>query len=287
MAVRKAGRFRSAPRDLPRKPKRPPHPSAQLAEERREPIIPLNELLVGRQAVREALRARRALNRIWIQEGAEGGQGSLKEIVALAQAQAVPMARVPRRRLDQLAMQLAHQGVVAQVSPVAALPWEELWEQLQSQEEAFLLLLDRVQDPQNLGAILRVADGAGAAGVVVPERGSAGLTAAVAKASAGAVAWVPVARVTNLVAVIERLQQAGYFVFAATQDGERLYYDVDWRGKVALVVGSEGKGVRPLVRARCDQTVRIPMAGKLQSLNAATAAAVVAFEALRQRRQGQ
>jgi 23S rRNA (guanosine2251-2'-O)-methyltransferase len=277
MAVRKAGRFRSAPRDLPRKPKRPPHPSAQLAEERRVPIIPLNELLVGRQAVREALRARRALNRIWIQEGAEGGQGSLKEIVALAQAQAVPMARVPRRRLDQLAMQLAHQGVVAQVSPVAALPWEEV----------FLLLLDRVQDPQNLGAILRVADGAGAAGVVVPERGSAGLTAAVAKASAGAVAWVPVARVTNLVAVIERLQQAGYFVFAATQDGERLYYDVDWRGKVALVVGSEGKGVRPLVRARCDQTVRIPMAGKLQSLNAATAAAVVAFEALRQRRQGQ
>lgn len=286
MAVRKAGRFRSAPRDLRRKPKGPPTPATRRAEERREPIIPLSELLVGRQAVREALRARRALNRIWIQEGAEGGQGSLREIVALAQAQAVPMARVPRRRLDQLAMQLSHQGVVAQVSPVATRSWEELWDQLETQEEAFLLLLDRVQDPQNLGAILRVADGAGAAGVVIPERGSAGITAAVAKASAGAVAWVPVARVTNLVAVIERLQQAGYFVFAATQDGERLYYEVDWRGKVALVVGSEGKGVRPLVRARCDQTVRIPMVGKLQSLNAAAAAAVVAFEALRQRHHG-
>lgn len=283
MAVRRAGRFRSAPRDLPRKPRGSSHPATKAVEERREPTIPLSELLVGRQAVREALRAHRALNRIWIQEGAEGVQGSLKEIVALAQAQAVPMARVPRRRLDQLAAQLAHQGVVAQLSPVATLSWEGLWEQLETQEEAFLLLLDRVQDPQNLGAILRVADGAGAAGVVIPERGSAGITAAVAKASAGAVSWVPVARVTNLVSVIEKLQQAGYFVFAATQDGERLYYDVDWRGKVALVVGSEGKGVRPLVRARCDQTVRIPMVGKLQSLNAATAAAVVAFEALRQR----
>lgn len=231
--------------------------------------------------MREVLRAGRPVARIWLQAGP--ARGSLGEIAGLARERGVPVVEVPRAHLDRLTAGAVHQGVVAQVAAAPTWTWDRLEAHLTEVSEPFLLLLDRVQDPQNLGAILRVAEAAGADGVVIPQRGAPGLTGAVAKAAAGAAEWIPVARVANLAATVQALQRWGFFVFAAVPDGERAYFEVDWRGPVAVVIGGEGTGVRPLVVARCDGTVRIPMAGKVASLNAAAAAAVIAFEVRRQR----
>lgn len=242
-------------------------------------------LLIGRNPVREALRASRPIARLWVQDGEV--EGSLREIMRLAHEQHIPLSAVPRTRLDMMAGSGGHQGVVAAVSIKPMLELEELEPIIKgATAPPFILLLDGVQDPQNLGAILRVANASGALAVVIPQRGQVGLTATVAKASAGAIEYVPVVRVVNLSQAVEVLKSWGVFIYAADPLADTSYTSVDWRGAVGIVIGGEGNGVRPLVMKRCDGTVSLPMVGSVASLNAATAAAVLSFEVLRQRMAG-
>ncbi len=242
-------------------------------------------LIVGRHPLVEALRNGRPLTKIWIQGGVSR-EGSLREIVRLAREAHIPIVDTPKERLDAMTAGLgAHQGVVAAGSSHPILSLDELLSRFGPYDQPMLLLLDGIQDPHNLGAVLRVAEAAGVGGVIIPERGAVGLTPVVDKSSAGAIEYVPVARVINLVRAIETLQAEEFFVFAADPDGSMRYTQVDWHGRVALVIGSEGNGVRPLIKARCDGLLSIPMAGRIQSLNASTAAAAIVFEMVRQRTQ--
>ncbi len=193
-------------------------------------------------------------------------------------ADGVPVKKVPRARVEELARGGVHQGVVARVEPY---PYSGL-EEIVSVPEPLVLVLDGVTDPRNLGAVLRAADGAGASGVVIPKDRAVGVTAAAVKASAGASEHVPVARETNLRRAIDRIKEAGVWVYAA-EVGGTVYTGLDLSGPVALVLGSEGRGVRRLVREGCDGAVSIPMLGAVESLNVSVAAAVVLYEARRQR----
>ncbi len=251
--------------------------------DQRRPFEDLEDtpVLVGRHPGLEAFRAGRSITRLWVQESLR--EGSLREIVALAREQHVPVTEVPKPFLDRLAGEVPHQGVGAHVALKPTLSLEELPELIQASAEPFVYILDGIQDPHNLGAILRTADATGATAVVIPERGAAGLTAVVAKASAGAIEYVQVVRVTNLAQAIDKLKEAGLFVFAADPEADQLYTQVDWTGPVAVVIGAEGRGVRPLIRTRSDGLVKLPMLGQVSSVNASNAASVIGFEVVRQR----
>lgn len=269
-AARGRSSERSAPgRDVTRFTPPTPDPEASIS-------------IYGRHPVREALKAGRPLSRILMQEGL--APESFGDILAAAKERRIPVSFVPKMKLDLLAESRPHQGVAALEGAAATLTEADLDDLLTAiVGPPFLLVLDGIQDPENLGAILRVADGAGVHGVIIPERGAVGLTPVVAKASAGATSWVPVVRVVNLSRAIDTLKNAGLFVWAAVPDGAVPYTAGDWTGPTALVLGGEGQGVRPLVVKHCDGTVFLPMQGRLASLNAATAAAVLAFEVGRQR----
>jgi len=238
--------------------------------------------LTGPHAVREALAAGRPLQTVLVARGRHGGR--LEEIVRLAKRHGVPVRFEDRVRLDQVAGTREHQGVVAMVASKAAVSLEDLLARPSPQgAPGLLVLLDGIEDPQNLGAIIRTALAAGAAGIVIPERRSAGLGDAAARASAGAVAHLPVARVTNLPRAMEQLKSAGYWLVGLDERAERRYTDVDMTGFVALVLGGEGKGLHQLVRERCDFLVSIPSRGPVPSLNVSVAAGIALFEVLRQR----
>ncbi len=205
-----------------------------------------------------------------------------KEVLAEAAARGVRVRSVPRSRVEELAPGAAHQGVAARGEPY---PYSGL-DEILAGPDPLVLVLDGVTDPRNLGAVLRVADGAGASGVVLPKDRSVGVTAAAVKASAGASEHVRVARATNLRRAIDQMKEAGVWVYAAEGEGGVPYAKLDLSGPVALVLGSEGRGVRRLVREGCDGAVTVPMRGAVSSLNVSVAAAVLAFEAGRQRRRG-
>lgn len=255
----------------------PPRPDEDQASD--TPVI------VGRHPVLEALRSGRPIDRLWIQQGLL--EGSLREIAALAHERRIFLKEVPKAFLDRLSEGLVHQGVGAQVAIKPALDFDEWSGILQSSTAPFVYILDGIQDPHNLGAILRTADATGASGVIIPERGASGLTAVVAKASAGAIEYVPVVRVTNLAQTIDKMKKLGVFVYAAHPTASTLYTSVDWSGPIGLVIGSEGLGIRPLVRERCDGLVRLPMLGQVTSINASNAAAAIGFEVIRQRAKTQ
>lgn len=238
------------------------------------------DVIAGRQPVREALKAGRPLHRLLLREGLE--ERVRAELTALAREQGVPVHVVDGRKLDGLAGGLNHQGVVAIGLAKGYVELEDLLEAA-ARGPATLLLLDGVQDPQNVGSLLRSADAAGVAGVIIPRRRAAGLTAAVGRASAGAIEYVPVARVGNLAQAIERLKEEGFWIVGADVDGDQVPWEVDMTGRVALVIGGEGAGLGRLVRQRCDHVVRIPMQGRVSSLNAAVAGALLMFEVVRQR----
>jgi 23S rRNA (guanosine2251-2'-O)-methyltransferase len=232
----------------------------------------VQEALVGGRPIRKLLVARSA-------------RGQLAEIVALARGRRIPVQEVDARWLDRIAQSGAPQGVIALA---AARPTVEIDDMLAAararQEEPLLVLLDGIQDPQNVGAIIRVAEAAGAHGVVLPARRASGLTPAVARASAGAIEHLPVAQVTNLTRTIADLKREGVWVAGADPGGEDLYA-LPLQPPLAVVIGGEGRGLSRLVREACDHRVRIPMAGHVASLNAATAAAVILFEIRRRLRE--
>ncbi len=232
-------------------------------------------VLSGIHPIAEALRAGRALDRVLIAQGAGGPR--LQEIIDLARQASVPVRFEQRAALDRLAGSSAHQGVVA-------LGAAQKYAALDTVPDAgMLVVLDGVEDPHNLGAIIRTAHAAGSAGVVIPERRAAGLTDVVAKAAAGALEHLPVIRVTNLNRTLEDLKKRGYWIYGVDERGSEDYDRVDYTAPTALVLGGEGKGLHDQVRKRCDVLVRIPMAGKISSLNVSVAAGVVLFDWKRRR----
>jgi len=239
--------------------------------------------LTGIHAVKEALEARRAIDRIAIAKGRQDTR--IEEIVQLACQQGVPVRFEDRGQLDRLAQSRDHQGVVALVAARAAATLEEILANANGHhgQTGLIVLLDGVEDPHNLGAIVRTALAAGADGVVIPERRAAGLTDAVARASAGALAHLPVAKVSNLAGAMKELKEAGYWLVGLDENAEKDYTEVDYTPQVGIVLGGEGQGLHELTRKRCDFVVSLPTTGPVKSLNVSVAAGVVLFEALRQR----
>ncbi|NLJ26231.1 MAG: 23S rRNA (guanosine(2251)-2'-O)-methyltransferase RlmB [Firmicutes bacterium] len=239
------------------------------------------EQIEGKNPVREALRAGARLDRLIV---AKGSEQSLREILGLASTAGIPIQWRERDWLDKKSVSRAHQGVIAWRRPVGYMELQDLVARAyELSSEPLIVILDGLQDPHNLGSVLRTAEAVGAHGVVIPKRRAVGLTATVAKVSAGAVEYVPVAQVTNLSQAITALKDAGLWVVGADMDGEALHFEADLTGPMALVVGGEDKGLARLTKDRCDFTVRLPMYGKINSLNAAVAAAVMLYEVVRQR----
>ncbi|MEK3985192.1 23S rRNA (guanosine(2251)-2'-O)-methyltransferase RlmB [Paenibacillus sp. FSL K6-3166] len=243
------------------------------------------EILAGKHSVLEALRGGRTLNKIWIAETAQ--KHLTAPIVAEARKAGIVIQHVDKRKLDQLAPGVQHQGVVAQAAPFAYVEVDDLLAAAEAKgEPAFLILLDEIEDPHNLGSILRTADCTGVHGVIVPKRRSAQITATVSKTSAGAVEYVPVARVTNLGQTIDRLKEQGVWVVGTDVDTDQnLFGSNIFTGPVAVVIGNENKGMGRLIREKCDVLLKLPMAGKINSLNASVAAGVIMYEVVRLRQQ--
>jgi 23S rRNA (guanosine2251-2'-O)-methyltransferase len=249
---------------------------------RRQPAA----LVYGKNPVLEALRAGRDVKRLVVLESAQR-EPRLLEILELATERSIEVEEVDRQRLNDISHSDSHQGVVAYIGRRRYWELADLLADLPIEPAPMLLLLDGIQDPQNLGSICRSAEAAGVAGIVLPRHRSAEITPAVAKASAGAVEYLRVAMVSSLAQALERLKQYGYWTVGLAGESDVDYGDANYGGKVALVVGSEGEGLHRLVRDRCDQLVRLPMLGRVGSLNAAVAASIALYEALRQRRKTQ
>lgn len=237
----------------------------------------------GRNAVLEAFRSGKTIDKLFVLDGCQ--DGPVKTITREARKHDTIINYVPKERLDQLSETKKHQGVIAFA---AAYEYAQVEDMLkiaeEKQEDPFLILLDNIEDPHNLGAIIRTANLAGAHGVIIPKRRAAGLTATVAKASAGALNYTPVAKVTNLSQTIKELKERGIWFVCADMGGTTMY-QLNLKGPIGLVIGSEGDGVSKLVRENCDFTASIPMAGDIDSLNASVAAGILAYEIVRQRMQ--
>ncbi len=239
------------------------------------------QTIEGRNAVLEAFRSGKTIDKLYILDGCQ--DGSVNTIKREARRQDTIINYVTKERLDQLSSTGHHQGVIAQAAAYSYATVEEMLKAAEEKgEDPFLILLDDIEDPHNLGAIIRTANLAGAHGVIIPKRRAAGLTAVVARASAGAINYTPVAKVTNLNAVIRELKEKGLWFVCADMGGEMMY-DLNLTGPIGLVIGNEGEGVSRLVREACDFTASVPMKGNIDSLNASVAAGVLAYEIVRQR----
>lgn len=244
------------------------------------------EWIAGKHSVIEALKSGRTINKIWLAEQAQ--KHLVQPIIAEAKKAGVIVQQADKRKLDQMVPGIQHQGVVAQAAPYAYAEVEDLLTAAAAKGQApFLILLDEIEDPHNLGSILRTADCTGAHGVIVPKRRSASITATVSKTSAGAVEYVPVARVSNLGQTIDRLKEAGIWVVGTDVEAtEPVFGNNVFTGPVAVVIGNENKGMGRLIREKCDVLVKLPMEGRINSLNASVAAGVVMYEVLRGRLAG-
>lgn len=243
-----------------------------------------SQIIEGRNAVLEALRAGKPIDKLFVLDGCQ--DGPINTIKREARKQEAPVSFVSKERLDQLSEAGKHQGVLAYGAAYAYAEVEDMLRLAQERGEApFLFLLDNIEDPHNLGAIIRTANLAGAHGVIIPKRRAVGLTSVVARTSAGALNYTPVARVTNLSATISDLKKQGMWFVCADMGGETMY-DLNLTGPIGLVVGNEGEGVGRLVKEACDYVAAIPMRGNIDSLNASVAAGVLAYEIVRQRLKG-
>lgn len=235
-----------------------------------------NDIIAGRNPVMEAIRSGRSIESILVAKGERSG--SVVAIIAKAKQKNIPVKDVDSKKLDFLAKGVNHQGIVAQCAVKEYSTLEDIFALAEERGESpFIIVLDKIEDPHNLGAIIRTAECAGAHGVIIPERRSAGLSYTVEKTSAGALEYMPVVRVKNISAVLQKLKDKGIWVYGADMDGEH-YKKVNYDGAVALVIGNEGKGISPLVAKDCDVIVSLPMKGKINSLNASVAAGILMYE---------
>lgn len=240
------------------------------------------DIVEGRNAVTEALKAGRTLDKLFIAKGQI--DGSLRPIVAMAKESGAVISEVDRRKLDALSVTGAHQGVLAYFAEREYSTLDQVFAFAEeSGRPPLIIVCDEINDPHNLGAIIRTANASGAHGVIIPKRRSAGLSATVAKAASGALEYTPVVRVSNIAATLDELKERGVWIFGADAEGEKSLYEEDLTGPVAIVVGSEGLGIGRLVRERCDFLLKIPMLGQINSLNASVAAAILMYETVRQR----
>ncbi len=245
--------------------------------------IPDPNLIFGRNSVRELLASGRDIDKIYIQRGER--EGSVKLLIAKAAERKIPIIEVDKAKLDSMTDRGAHQGIAAAAAEYDYSSVEDIIAYAESRGEApFVVICDGIEDPHNLGAIIRTAEACGAHGIIIPKRRSVGLTATVSKASAGALMHMRVAKVTNIASTIDELRKLGFWMYAADMGGEN-YYDVSYSGSVALVLGSEGFGISRLVKEKCDFTVSIPMHGHVNSMNVSCAAAVLMSEVARQHRK--
>lgn len=238
----------------------------------------MEDIIFGRAPVLEALKNSHPIDKIIIKSGPYAK--SLIPVIDEAKKRNIVIQQADGARLDRMANGENHQGVIAMISAYSYVSVNDI---ISGKDNAFVIICDKITDPHNLGAIIRTANCVGADGVIIPKRDSAGVNSVVMKTSAGAVEYTPVAKVTNLASTIDELKEQGFWITAADMDGQSMY-DIDFKGKIAIVVGSEGKGVSRLVREKCDFIAQIPMYGEINSLNASVAAAVLMYEAVRQRR---
>lgn len=239
----------------------------------------MEDKIIGRNPVMEAIRSDREIDKILVKKGSY--EGSMVQIIKKAKSKGIIIQETDKQKLDKIAEGSNHQGVIAFA---AAHEYVSVDDIISSADGRMVIICDKITDPHNLGSIIRSANCVGAAGVIIPKRNGVGLNSVVSKTSAGAVEYTPVARVTNIAQTIEKLKDNGYWVAAADMDGNSMY-STDFKGKIALVIGSEGEGISKLVKEKCDFIVNIPMFGEINSLNASVAAAVVMYEVVRQNQQ--
>lgn len=242
----------------------------------------MQDIILGRNPVIEALKAERPINKILI--ASDEKKGPIKQIINLAKEKRIVIKKVKINRLNQIAKGNNHQGVIAFTSPFDYVEVDDILAKAEEKnEKPFILIADGITDPHNLGALIRTAEAAGVHGLIIPKHHSASVNSTVTKASAGAVEYLFVARETNIVRCIENLKRTGVWVIGIDLEGETLFYDADLKQPIALVIGGEDRGIRKLVKEKCDFIVKIPMKGKISSLNASVAGAIVMYEVVRQR----
>ncbi len=256
-------------------------PSRSMQEQKPREEAPTQDFILGRRAVMEALKAGREINKLLVQENTEGG--SFAEILHRAREVGVVVQTVPKAKLDEITQRGAHQGVVAYIAAKAYLELDELIKLALKRKPGLLVMLDGIEDPHNLGSILRSADAAGASGVIIPKRRAVPLTGTVAKASAGALEHIEVARVSNLSQAIDELKEAGFWIIGADAKAPVFHWQADFTMPTVLVIGNEGDGLARLTTERCDLLVKLPMQGQVDSLNAGVATGILLYEAVRQR----
>ncbi|MBN2557962.1 MAG: 23S rRNA (guanosine(2251)-2'-O)-methyltransferase RlmB [Clostridia bacterium] len=245
-------------------------------------MIEENNIIAGRNPVMEAIKSNTEISSIMIAKGA--GEGAIKAIIATAKKKKIPVKEVSSVKLDALVPAKNHQGVVASISPIKFVSMQDILKKASDKgEDPFIVILDGMEDVHNLGAIARTAEACGVHGLIIPKHRAAPVTTMAVKASAGALLYMPVCRETNIPMAMEHLKKRGLWIAGADMDGETKYYEANLKGPLAVVIGGEGKGMGRLVKEKCDFNISIPMAGRMPSLNASNAAAVILFEALRQR----
>lgn len=237
-----------------------------------------SEFIIGRHPVVSALRGKQEINKVFLQNGIHKDEKSVEEIIKLAKKKNLVISMVPKQKLDLLSDHQNHQGVVLSISPYKYASIDDLFEHSKNNDtEPFFLILDNIEDPHNLGSIIRTADASGVTGIIIPKHRAVGLTATVAKTSAGAIERVPVARVTNLINTVNELKDRGVWIFGTDIKGTD-YRRWDAKGSSAVVIGNEGKGISPLLKKNVDEMLTIPMIGNLQSLNASVAAGLLMYQ---------
>ena len=236
----------------------------------------------GRNPVMEALKSGKTIDKIYLLKG--DGQGSVVKIRALAKQKKIPIVEIDRKKMDEMSESHSHQGVIALVPPVDYVTVQDILKRAEEKgEKPFIVVLDEVEDPHNLGSIIRTANGAGVHGILIPKHRSTGITATVAKVAAGACFYTPVAKVTNLAQTMEELKEQGVWFYGADMDGEKTVFETDFSGGCGIVIGNEGKGISRLVREKCDFIVNIPMHGEIESLNASVSAGIFMYQAANSR----